>query len=280
VEDLLATFGWTTSARIYNLNIMTYVDRRVRRSRRQRRPSRRRSRTWRTTRRSWWFRRRKRRREDRYRMTMPTFPPTNNRPLTSSFEGTPSPPRRLRRPRQRRLPPHQEPHPRRIRLRRKAHLHRILRPTNGHHKRRHTSHQDRIPCLEPLPLEARRRDSRRLRRHLHQARCESPLPRRCIRHLSLARRRHRRTRGHGFRCRVLAPLRARSHQHGYAPHERHSYHRRRAPPASIPYARLHGRRHLRGRSAARSGSYCWAERTSIFESRWGDRGFREGELHR
>jgi len=135
----------------------------------------------------------------------------DNRPLTSSSPGTPSSPRSIRRPRQRRLSPHQEPHPRRIRLRRKAHFRRILRPTNRYLERRYTRHQDRIPCLEPLPLEACRRDPRRLRRHLHQTRRQSPLPRRRIRHLSLPRRRHRRPRRHRFRRRVLAPLRARPH---------------------------------------------------------------------
>jgi len=205
--------------------------------------------------------------------------PANIRPLTSSRLGTPSPPRSLRRPRQRGLPPHQEPHPRRIRLRRKAHLRRILRPTNRDFQRRHTHHKDRIPCLEPLPLEACRRYPGRLGRHLHQTRRESPLPRRRIRHLRLPRRRHRRPRRHGLRRRVLAPLRARSHQHGHPPHERHPHHRRRAPPSPLPYARLHGRCHLRRRGAAGSSAYCGAECTSVFEGRWGDCRLGEGELY-
>ena len=204
--------------------------------------------------------------------------PAYRRPLTSA-SGTPSPPRSLRRPRQRRLSPHQEPHPRRIRLRRKAHLRRILRPTNRCLQRRHTRHKDRIPCLEPFPLEACRRYPRRPRRHLHQTRRESPLPRRRIRHLRLPRRRHRRTRRHSLRCRVLAPLRARSHQHGYAPHKRHPHHRRRPPPSPLSHARLHGRCHLRRRRAARSGAYCGAERTFVSEGWWGDCGFGEGELY-
>lgn len=63
-------------------------------------------------------------------------PASSHPSVNHSLSGTSSPSWRLRRPRKRRLSPYQEPYPRRVRLRRKAHLRRILRTTYPPDKRR------------------------------------------------------------------------------------------------------------------------------------------------
>mmetsp|Transcript_24627 Transcript_24627/g.85667 ORF Transcript_24627/g.85667 Transcript_24627/m.85667 type:complete len:274 (-) Transcript_24627:253-1074(-) len=146
--------------------------------------------------------------------------------------------------------------------------------------RRPRRRQDRVPRVEPVPVEARGGHPGRRGEHLDGPRRQGAVPGRRVGHHRLARQRRRRPRGHRLRRRVLAPLGPRPHQHGQAPHERHPYHRGRAPPAQVPHARGHGGLHLRRCGAAGPGAHRRAQRPLLPQERRPLRHLHQGELHR
>mmetsp|Transcript_6718 Transcript_6718/g.21458 ORF Transcript_6718/g.21458 Transcript_6718/m.21458 type:complete len:308 (+) Transcript_6718:670-1593(+) len=140
--------------------------------------------------------------------------------------------------------------------------------------------QDRVPRLEPVPLQARRRHPRRGRLHLDEARLEGALPRRRVGHVGLARLGPRRRDGLRLRRRVLPPLGPRPDQRREEAHKHHPDHRGRAPPAKVPDARRHGRLHLRRRRAARPGAHRRAQRRALPQERRPLGHLDQGQLHR